>query len=529
MPTTLTENSSDGHSFAYHTARTMMTDGLVALSFANVCLAGAWFPILYDNDRGYFNKFRLDSSNLLALLTNLVGLSFLAWFAMQIRRHFRNPLGHFVLHLAFFSTFLIPLDFCRQYMFKLSGTTVIANLTRHYGAAVALLLLVVALWQNRRVAHALVVGVGILTPLALFNATKIFLLLLGVEHLAQYAATPSLAPLFQLQPDGPRVIWIIFDELDQRLAFEQRSPNLRLPEFDRFRAESLSATNAFAPGDSTRLSMPGLISGHLLSDVHPTSASELKVTLANNGAETNLSELPSVFRAARNLGFNTALVGWYHPYDRLFGRDLNYCAWFAFPMYDPVSAPTFTQALSRQIACIAGLLNQRRLFIDICRNGLSASEEIVTNTAYRLTFLHLAPPHKPWVYVPTKDTFTVFGSARPPGYLSNLILADNYLGQLRRAMEAHGLWDRTWVIVTTDHSWRESQRYDGKRDLHVPFLIKIAGSNLPVVYPQQVNTVLTYDLVLSVLRGQISGQQELAKWLDAHRIREATVHDTEPD
>jgi hypothetical protein len=521
------EDLSDERSFPNHIARSRLTDGLVAVSFSNICLAGAWFPILYDTDRGYFNKLRVDSPILLALLTNLAALSLLAWIAMRVVRYSQNRLLCFALHAAFFATFLIPLDFCRLYMFKLSGFSVLHGLTRNSGVVLGLAVLAIVFWQHRRIASILAAVVGILSPLALFNLAKIVLLLLGVLHLAQHASVPSPAPLTHHFSGGQRVLWLLFDEFDQRLGLEQS--NFILPEFGRFRSESLYATNAFSPADSTRLSIPGLVSGEIVSDVRVRDASDLKLTLAEKRVETNWSNLPSVFKLAHELGVNSAVVGWYHPYDRLFGQYLSYCVWYPLPMFDPATATTFVGSLGRQLACVAGFFNQRRLFIDICENGLSQSLQVVTNTDFGLKFLHLAPPHKPWVYAAAQAKFTVFGSAKPKGYFPNLRLADKDLGLIRRAMEQSGLWDKTWVILTTDHSWRESPRYDGKRDLRVPFLIKAPGSNSSMVYSNRLNTVLTRDLVLAVFRGQISSQQDLPHWLDTHRITETTTHDAEQE
>jgi hypothetical protein len=113
------------------------------------------------------------------------------------------------------------------------------------------------------------------------------------------------------------VVWIIFDETDQRLAFEQRPAGLDLPEFDRLRHESLCATNAYAPGDSTAYSMPALTIGQRVSAVSVKRASDLALTLEDSGKVVLWSKAPSVFSAARELSVNTGLVGWYHPYNRV--------------------------------------------------------------------------------------------------------------------------------------------------------------------------------------------------------------------
>ena len=49
-------------------------------------------------------------------------------------------------------------------------------------------------------------------------------------------------PVSKLQ----RVIWILFDELDLRLAFINRPDNVNLPEFDQFRSQSLFATQGLS-------------------------------------------------------------------------------------------------------------------------------------------------------------------------------------------------------------------------------------------------------------------------------------------
>ena len=102
------------------------------------------------------------------------------------------------------------------------------------------------------------------------------------------------------------------------------------------------------------------------------------------------------------------------------------------------------------------------------------------------------------------------------GYFDSLALADVFLGKLREAMQAGGLWDRIWLIVTADHSWRESRIYDGRRDYRVPFLLKAPATAAGATYCKPLNTVLTHDLILAILRGEISGQAQALAWLDVH-------------
>ena len=82
-------------------------------------------------------------------------------------------------------------------------------------------------------------------------------------------------------------------------------------------------------------------------------------------------------------------------------------------------------------------------------------------------------------------------------------LADRTLGQLRAEMVKAGVWDKTSVIVSSDHWWRASRQYDGKIDKRVPFIVKLASTHRNCVYGTRFNTVLTADLILAILHGDV--------------------------
>jgi hypothetical protein len=489
-------------------------DGIVAVSLANLCFTNAWFTILYDTDKGYFNKLPIRTSSTLALLINILWLAAVVWLGMRVWRRFQNRLLHFVLNLAFLGLLLIPVDFVRVHILHIPDYQVIAFFRWPVVMFCAVVLLALVVWQHRRAARVAAVLVAILSPLALLTLAKIGLLLLGATHLKQADYEPVLPPPAPVHEGRPRVIWIIFDCTDYRVAFENRPDGVQLPEFDRLRGESLFCVNACSPHGSTISSMPALISGQRLSKIGIANASDLYVQVADTGASTTWQKLPSVFAEARALGANTALVGWYHPYDRVLGKGLNYCAWYPFPAFEPARAVTFAAALRREIGCIPWVLHVRRIFIGVCQDSLRESLSLVTNQVYGLTLLHLPPPHTPGVYLPEKDQFTFWGMPKVIGYLRNLALADHELGQMRHAMETSGQWDKTWLIVSADHSYGGALL--GQHDMRVPFIVKPPGANEPITYAPKINTILTHDLILAILRGEITSQRELVPWLDEH-------------
>jgi len=85
-----------------------------------------------------------------------------------------------------------------------------------------------------------------------------------------------------------------------------------------------------------------------------------------------------------------------------------------------------------------------------------------------------------------------------------------------------GQWEKTWIIVSADHSWRNSRAYDGIRDYRVPFLVNPPGTNEPVTFSRSFNTVTTHDLVLTILRGETTNIQSTADWLATHLIQKPT-------
>ena len=489
-------------------------DGIVAVSLANLCFSGAWFTMLYDQDNGYFNRLQVLAPSLTALVMNILGLAAVIWLAMCIRRRFPNRALRLGMNLAFLALLLIPMDFCRAQVFNILTHQVIVFFKQPVMMVCTPVFLALIVWQHDIVARIAGVLVGILAPLALLTLGKAALLCLAIIHLSQHASDRVLQPPVPVSGDHPRVVWIIFDCADYRLAFEKRPASVLLPEFDRLRNGSLFSVNARSPGNCTISSMPALISGRRISDIGVANSSDLNCTLADTKEKTTWSRLPSVFAEAQTLGANTALIGWYHPYDRVLGDGLNYCSWYAFPPFEPARASTFTAALRRQIACMAWTFHYHRIYISICRDSLRQSLPLATNATYGLILLHLAPPHLPGIYRPDRNEFTSWGTSGSTGYFGNLALADLELGKLREAMETSGEWDKTWLIISSDHSWGASGSYDGSYDDRVPFIVKAPGKNEAITYSSAFNTVLTHDLILAILRNQVTHQQDLVPWLD---------------
>ena len=84
-------------------------------------------------------------------------------------------------------------------------------------------------------------------------------------------------------------------------------------------------------------------------------------------------------------------------------------------------------------------------------------------------------------------------------------------------MESAGVWTNTWVLISADHWWREARLLDEKMDHRIPFILKPAGASAGQVYPSPFCTIITHDLLLAILRGDIRDVQELPSWMDRHK------------
>jgi len=102
------------------------------------------------------------------------------------------------------------------------------------------------------------------------------------------------------------------------------------------------------------------------------------------------------------------------------------------------------------------------------------------------------------------------------GYPDNLILCDNIWGQLRKEMEAQGVWEKTNIIISSDHAYGKARKFDGKEDRRVPFIVKLAGQKKAIIYQPEFNTVLTHDLILDILNKKVTTHDEMVHWLNSH-------------
>ncbi len=358
----------------------------------------------------------------------------------------------------------------------------------------------------------------------------------------QRAGRGSAAGMLPGTTHTDRIIWIIFDELDNRMLFQVRPGRIHPVEFDRLRSESVYADHVKTPSDATLLSMPSLWTGRTVIDTK-LNTSKLRVKFKGNSEWVDFASQPNIFRTARLAGFNTAVSGWHHPYCRILGNDLSDCAWDSGGM-DTLFVERYLRQQSFatkllylvkwQSRAVPFLVQPAHYIVPIFRqNNIEAAQYLLAN-AYRmlqnrslnLVLIHLPTPHPPGIWDTAKATFTTGDSS----YIDNLQLTDELLGRIRRLLEQTGDWNRSAVIVSGDHPYRaalwmplalfsdaEMVKETGMTGYpYVPFLLKLPHQREGVHYNREFNSVLTPNLILQLLNGKLQTPQDAVNWLDAH-------------
>ncbi len=500
-----------------------------ALSLANLCYVRVWSELLtYSAGDTYTMKLPYSRGAYVAVMLNVLLAGVFGWSAALLVRRRGGPRLRTAARWVFFLLLLLPVnavravlanrfDYLRSPLLQLLGTRNVVLLALVLAGAGLFVLL---RWPDR-VTRAATATLLILSPLVAITFAQAIWRAVSYDPAPFRDATPAaILPL----KTSPRIVWVVLDEWDERLTFIDRPAGIALPELDRLRRESLFAANALPPGSETLISMPAFLTGREVTDTVKRGPSEL--LLRHPGAPRPVSWLtePNLFSDARAAGFNTALVGWYHPYCRVIGASLNHCERWEMNMQYNTMGRTFGQLAPGQTrslfeTSLLSLFGQSlpvREHARTYQEMMTSSLRVLADRRYGLTLLHLPIPHAPHTYDRRTGRFDLRNSPIK-GYADSLVLADRTVGEIRRTLERAGLWDSTTVLFTADHGYRAAEAFDGKKDQRIPFLLKMPGHAEPIEYTPTLHTIVLRDLFRAILRGDVATTGQVAAWLDARR------------
>lgn len=514
----------------------MVRDAVTCLSLANLWFIRVWQETLAIKDGQAALLVHVPGrTDNLATVAAVFLLALLFFGVVRFSRKYLHRNSFRSLRFLSLALILVPLNGFRAILStqpalgakgKYLKSPLLELVSAHTLVLIVIPLSLVLLWflwtTQTMVIKVCVVALISLFPFCIFTIGQS--LLAAIRYSGQPAMDLPSAPKLSNPKTIPRVVWAIWDEWDYRLTYKDRPAKLEMPAIDRLTSESLTATNAYSPAMDTGTSLPSLLTGHRMRMVENSEPAHFSAEEVEGLDRVSWKETPNIFSATRRAGYNSAVIGWYLPYCRMFNTFVTDCAWWPMP----------TQATSRGNS-FAGLIygDTRSLFetdslspfgqslavkqkTEVTKGFLARAERAVTDPETGFVFLHVPVPHAPHSY----NRFTgKFDEKNNPlrGYVDSLALLDKMAGTLRDDMERAGLWDKTVVIFSADHPFRIAEAIDGKRDPRVPVLIHFPGETTSTPYGRPMHTIVTAQFVLAVVRGEISNRSQAMEWFDRHQ------------
>lgn len=334
-------------------------------------------------------------------------------------------------------------------------------------------------------------------------------------------AMPAAASRAAGAPPGPRVIVAVFDELDYRLAFETPPRGLALNGLRRLRESSLFATQAFPPSNATAISMPAMLLGERLVNVQVDGWSGLNLHRDPAGSHDRtvvaLRDADTLVQRASRAGARVGLIGWYHPYCRLFPMAADCLASTAYGYATSYPGDTLLDRLEAQLRqVVPGTPPFAALRF---RNAAERFRRMLADPSLGLVFAHFAVPHVPYIYDADLERITNADrmAPAPPGavnYFANLLLVDRLVDETLDTLKAS--CGECILVVTSDHWWRWSRHHDGRTDRRVPFIVHRADQGGGRTLDKRFNNQSLAHLVAAMLRREVTTIDAAAAWIERH-------------
>ena len=537
-----------------------LRDALFCFSLACLCFIRRWFDleILQVRALDFYRSAPRDPGLLVATLLSSSILALAFWLLAQWVRRIDNPRLTAIARCVTLLAITYSIESMRRYWnseFLLidwaSNGIVIAS---EFGLALGAGMAVTGNSRILDVVRSAILLAGWLIPVMLFDFFWGHPQAPSSAFQARGGLTQLTARPAAVKRPASRVVWLLFDEFDQHLAFDERPAGLQLPELDRLRSESLVANRVLQTSNATVIAVPSLLSGQAFELTRPTDARTLRVQPAGLETLWDWRDQPNVFQQARRLGANTSLVGWQLPYCRLIGDSLVHC--FEQPGGHPANALLREiQASEESLWANVGFLfyMQMQNLIDLFRPlDEAASPDIrdafvqrrqlrhylaIRDRAYReivdpqmdFVFVHFPTPHMFAIYDRHRADFAL---SPDTNYLDNLALVDRTVGEIRDSLEKAGLWESTTLMITSDHAlrpWMWHNRYNWDRAFErligpgssrtVPFILKLPRQHEGAVYEPSVSNLTVTQLSLAALSGEVATPQQAIAWLSGKGSR----------
>src|SRR5207247_8472321 len=246
-----------------------LRDAVAALSLSNLCFISGWQVLLNHGHYSYYYwKNYPGFTEIIALILDILLLAVLFWVGITVTRRLGTGAVAKATRVLFVLLLVIPLNSLRVGGTSLHDLNLFGVLARTPVVVSGCLLLgaiLLVLWRwssgiTRTVASILM----ILSPFSLIALSQG--IWLAQKHRSDINFFNKKTPGGTSETgQARRILWLVFDEMDQRMLFDARTDGSKFPEIDRFRREALYADSAYPPAGETLLSLPALTTGRMVT------------------------------------------------------------------------------------------------------------------------------------------------------------------------------------------------------------------------------------------------------------------------
>jgi hypothetical protein len=339
-----------------------------------------------------------------------------------------------------------------------------------------------------------------------------------------------------------KVVWLIFDELDYGTLEAAKTSVLDLPALSHLESQSFTASNAFSPTDETLTSLPALLTGLHIQSAEHNSSSDLTL-ITEDEEKRSFREADNIFRTLGRSGVHSAVVGWYHPYSRIFRDDASSIFWRPYSDVNKCSS-----GMDGLESCTVGIFLRslvqlpfaNKIFPPLMSTGeefmgrvsqpdtnafiTQKTKELISDPEIDFLFVHFSVPHDPFV---KPDNFD-----GREDYFSSLLVVDQTLQSVTESIRNSSVADKTVLIVGSDHHWRQKTAAEFEfldpakadevvKDRRVPFMIRFPGQKSQTVFEPKFNTIVTKEIIENIFSGKITEPAKLEALLQDSCTRES--------
>lgn len=316
-----------------NTHKQLLKDFLAAFSYVNICFVRVWYPLVIPAANFYQGR-APSYSDYAALLLNIFSLSVLLLLFIRKIKSAPKVLQYIFIYLL--GLFLI-------YRAQQLGLPFIYS---HYTEVLTLfscLLLICILSKSfsqfcLKFAYFAFVAPSVFWIYFVLTAP---FYIYSVHNYLDSIQKKQAEQSFVSNKSPKKVIWMIYDELDQNYIFDRPEQKALLPQLFELYENSFHATHANAPTDQTVLSILSYLLGEKLNTIHINSLKKIEIQTQNGNKKLSLGDMNTIFNTIYENGFSIGIAGWHLPYCFFSSQIKTVCRQFGSSKYNYITSNTF--------------------------------------------------------------------------------------------------------------------------------------------------------------------------------------------